>query len=488
MKRQIGCLFLILACAVPALGATYEGLTPGRSTRAEADKALGAPVQILSGGRTLAYDSAGHDLKALSVRLREDKQTIAVIKLTFLKPYAAAMVRKWFSLKEPDKTDIDLLGRRTETYTSKGIMLHFTGASPDEPVAGLSHIETPDEVKSHMTATKPAPKHVPAYLGLILPKTATYGLRVINTYADSPAEAAGLKMGDEILMVDGRDVSGGKLNTAGFDEIIASKNAHDPVDLRIRRGEQVLGIDITLAAFDSTALEKRRKADEEQALVLYRQALDLKDKKEYAKAATLYTQALPLDPTGNNIYTYLALCHHRLGRHAEAEPLLKASLGLADKTYSNYLLGTVCMAQGRYDEAAKVLEHAIELRDPEATKVFDYEELGICYMKLGRHAEARQILQAGYRINSGRYRLTYLLAQSNDKLGRSEDAVKYYQRYLEFNTADDEWKAYAKKRLAALKPAPSAKKKSGKDSDALVKGIFKAIDTVNKEMKDFNRD
>ena len=485
MKRQIVCLLMVLAWAVPALGATYEGLTPGISTRAEADKTLGTPLQILSGGRTLAYESTGHDLKALSVRLREDKQTISVIKLTFLKPYAAAMVRKWFSLKEPDKTETDLLGRRTETYTSKGIMLHFTGASPDEPVAGLSHIETPDEGKSHMTATKPAPKHVPAYLGLILPKTATNRLHVINTYADSPAAAAGLKMGDEILEVDGRDVSGGKLNPAGFDELIASKNAHDPVALRIRRGEQVLGIDITLAAFDKKALEKRRKADEEQALALYRKALDLKDKKEYAKAATLYTQALPLDPTGNNIYTYLALCHHRLGRNAEAEALLKASLGLADKTYSNYLLGTVCMAQGRYDEAAKALEHAIELRDPEATKVFDYEELGICYMKLGRHAEARQILQAGYGINSGRYRLTYLLAQSNDKLGRSEDALRYYQRYLEFNTADDEWKAQARRRVAALEPAPVVKKKS---NDALMKGLFKAIDTVNKEMKDFNRD
>ncbi len=488
MKRQIVFLLLILAWAVPALGATYEGLTPGVSTRAEADKALGAPVQILSGGRTLAYDPAGHDLKALSVRLCEDKQTVAVIKLTFLKPYASAMVREWFSLKEPDKTETDLLGQRIETYTGKGIMLHFTGASPDEPVAGLSHIETPDTAKGHLAATKPAPKHVPAYLGLILPTTATHGLRVINTYADSPAEAAGLKIGDEILMVDGRDVSGGKLNTAGFDEIIASKNAHDPVNLRIRRGEQVFDIDITLAVFDKKAIEKRRKADEEQALVLYRKALDLKDKKEYAKAATLFTQALPLDPTGNNIYTFLALCHHRLGRHAEAEPLLRASLGLADKTYSNYLLGTVFMAQGRYDEAAKVLEHAIELRDPEATKVYDYEELGICYLNLGRHAEARQILQAGYQINSGRHRCTYLLAQSNDKLGRSEDAVTYYQRYLDLNPADDEWKAQARTRLAALKPAPGARQKSGSDKNDLMKGLFKAIDTVNKEMKDFNRD
>ena len=488
MKRAIICLLFILAWAVPVLGATYEGLTPGVSTRAEADKALGKPVQITSGGRTLVYDPAGHDLKALSVRLKDDKKTIDVIKLTFLKPYAAAMVRKWVSLEEPDKTDTDRLGRRTETYVGKGIILHFDGASPDASVASLSHIEKPAAAAKHPVATKPAPVHVPPYLGLILPQKATHGLRVINTYAGSTAAEAGLKMGDEILMVDGRDVSGGKLTPAGFDEIIASKNAHDPVDLNIRRGEQVFNINIVLAAFDKEAIEKRRKADEEQALVLYRQALDLKDKKEYAAAATLYTQALPLDPTGNNIYTYLALCHHRLGRHAEAEPLIKASLGLADKTYSNYLLGTVCMAQGRYDEAAKVLEHAIELRDPEATKVFDYEELGICYMKLGRHDEARQILQAGYRINSERYRLTYLLAQSNDKLGRSEDAVKYYQRYLDLNTADDEWNAQARIRLAALNPAPSAKKKSSKDNDALVKGIFKAIDTVNKEMKDFNRD
>ena len=185
----------------------------------------------------------------------------------------------------------------------------------------------------------------------------------------------------------------------------------------------------------------------------------------------------------------MGLCHHRLGRHAAAEILLKASLGLSDRHYPNYLLGTVYSAQKRYDAAAKALKHAIELRgEPEGTKVFDHEELGLCYQKLGRHAEARRVFLAGYQINPGRHRITYLLAESNDKLGRDEDAINYYQRYLDQNPANTEWKAQANRRLAALKPTPSVRQKSDKGTDALMNGIFKVIDAVSKSMEDFKRD
>ena len=476
---------MLFIWAVPALGATYEGLTPGVSTRVDADKALGAPLQILSNGRTLAYDPTGHDLKAISVRLREDRKTIAVIKLTFEKPYEASMVRQWFSLAAPDKTGTDLLGRRNETYAADGIVLHFTGDSPDAPAFGLSHIENPAEKSERPVAAKQIHRHVPSYLGLILPKHAKNGLHVINTYADSPAAAAGLKMGDEILAADGRNAAGGTMTPAQFAELVKAKNANTPLTLRIRRGDRVFEVTITLAALDSDVLEKRRKADKEKAQALYEQAAKLKNAKEYAAAAPIYEQALALNPAGNNIYTYLALCHHRLGRHTEAEPLLKASLRIADLHYPNYLMGSLLSAQGRYAEAVQALEHAVELRNPEWKKVFEYEELGFSYMKLDKNADARRVLLDGYRINSGRHRLTYLLAQSSDNLGKSEDAINYYQRYLDFNPANKEQKAHANKRLAALRPAPSAKKKG---QDDLAKGIFKAIDAVNKEMKDFNRD
>ena len=488
MKRAMIGVLLALAGAAPVLGATYAGLTPGVSTRAAADTALGSPLQILSGGRTLAYDPAGHDLKALSVRLGDDGQTVAVIKLTFLKPYAAAQVRQWFSLGEPDECDNDLLGRRSETYAVQGIMLHFADASPDASVTGLSHIAHPAAAGEHPVASKPAPP----YLGLILPQSASDGLHVINTITDSPAASSGLQMGDEILMVDGRDATGGELSPEGFVELVSAKAAHTPLDLRIRRGERVFDLSIPLAALDRPALEARRQDDYAKAQVVYKQAAALKDKQDYAAAAPLYARAIELDPRGNNSYTYLALCHHRLGCHAAAEPLLRASLGLADGHYPRYLLGTVLSAQKRYAEAARALEHAIELREPGWTKIFDHEELGDCYLQLGRFSEARRTLLAGHQINPGRHRCTYLLAESNDRLGRREDAAYYYQRYLDFNPADGARKDQARRRLAALKPAPtpeagrSSPQRSGED--ALIKGIFKAIDGVTKEIQEFNRD
>ena len=120
--------------------------------------------------------------------------------------------------------------------------------------------------------------------------------------------------------------------------------------------------------------------------------------------------------------------------------------------------------------------------------MFDHEELGLCYQKLGRHAEAQRVFLAGYQINPGRHRITYLLAESNDKLGRDEDAINYYQRYLDQNPVNTEWKAQANRRLAALKPTPSVRQKSDKGTDALMNGIFKVIDAVSKSMEDFKRD
>jgi uncharacterized damage-inducible protein DinB len=66
------------------------------------------------------------------------------------------------------------------------------------------------------------------------------GLRIDFVGADSPAQSAGLQVGDEILAIDGETVQ-----HTPYDEISVTGPAHSSVKFTVRRGEQQLEISVT---------------------------------------------------------------------------------------------------------------------------------------------------------------------------------------------------------------------------------------------------
>ncbi len=79
-------------------------------------------------------------------------------------------------------------------------------------------------------------------------------VRVRSVHPGTPAEKKGLKVGDEIIGLDGKDLT--LLNTEIMEaseflgNYVKNKNAGDKLDLKVRRGEQVLEIKLKLGDYD----------------------------------------------------------------------------------------------------------------------------------------------------------------------------------------------------------------------------------------------
>ena len=68
------------------------------------------------------------------------------------------------------------------------------------------------------------------------------GVRVRGVVANSPAEAAGLKPGDVVLSVDGRQVN----DPGALDALVAGHAAGDRVELSVQRADTVFAVPVTL--------------------------------------------------------------------------------------------------------------------------------------------------------------------------------------------------------------------------------------------------
>jgi len=122
-----------------ALAGEYSGITPGVSTRSDAQREFGAPVNE-TGVDKCDYSPEGHDLKKLSAEFYDDG-TLKSIDLLFNKPYAVDKVKEWFDLQgRPDQTD-EMMGRRVELYKKKGVKIVFENLDADSDIIQLSHVD-----------------------------------------------------------------------------------------------------------------------------------------------------------------------------------------------------------------------------------------------------------------------------------------------------------------------------------------------------------
>ena len=73
-------------------------------------------------------------------------------------------------------------------------------------------------------------------------ETAAEGCRLITVEQDSPASKAGLKVGDVVLKVDGRDIKA----SSSFRRWVAEAEPGETLDLEVKRGAQLLSLAVTL--------------------------------------------------------------------------------------------------------------------------------------------------------------------------------------------------------------------------------------------------
>lgn len=82
-----------------------------------------------------------------------------------------------------------------------------------------------------------------AYLGVRGDADANNGLKIQLVAPDSPAEKAGLKVNDLIIMIDGQKV----VNSEDLGKILTTRRPGVEVAIQVRRGEEMLMLKVTLA-------------------------------------------------------------------------------------------------------------------------------------------------------------------------------------------------------------------------------------------------
>ncbi len=145
LKRILFFVLCFCVCTINVYAGEYAGLTPGVSTKKDADKEFGAVVRSIESGRRFDYSTEGHDLKRLSVVLKERGTLIQSIDLFLEETYTKPQVVQWFDLKGTPKKEYDINGRLVEYYKKEGVKIYFEGSEEKDGVFILSHVDVPEK-------------------------------------------------------------------------------------------------------------------------------------------------------------------------------------------------------------------------------------------------------------------------------------------------------------------------------------------------------
>lgn len=172
-------------------------------------------------------------------------------------------------------------------------------------------------------------------------------------------------------------------------------------------------------------------------------------------AHTCLERLLGIDPSNAKGQTRLAETLFHLERFDEARAAYQAAIELNPNDLSNpHGLGQCHFALGDPATAAAVLEACVQGHPKSAGA---WADLGQCYIALNRHEEALNCCSRALAIDSNQTTCRLNKAYAEESLGRTEDAAKTYQQFLNF--APPHMAAeiqYARDRLQQLRPPSPA--------------------------------
>jgi serine/threonine protein kinase/tetratricopeptide (TPR) repeat protein len=122
-------------------------------------------------------------------------------------------------------------------------------------------------------------------------------------------------------------------------------------------------------------------------------------------------------------YNDLGSFYYRHAQYAQALPLFETVTELApDNPLGLYNLGGVYLALGKYDDAVKVLTHAIDVKPAAGA----YSNLGTAYFHARRYQAAMDVFAKATALRPSDHRLWRNLAEAQAAAGQTQAALKSY--------------------------------------------------------------
>jgi tetratricopeptide (TPR) repeat protein len=471
----------------PGVGAdSYFGLSPGVSTKQDADGILGNPVREVVRGTRYDYAAEEHEAKRLSVTFRDG--VIQTISIYFMKPYAKRQLAEWFDLGKPTKTEINDEGNLVEFYIDKGISLHYEGPTDAAKAKLLSHFDR----RVHERRPVPPPMEVVVrqlkegefpYLGIDIEGHDEEGIWVLGVHEGSPAEKGGLKKGDVILQLETKSFRRKEVNPREFGDFVKSMPVEEPLRFSVQRDQRQFEILIPLAVIREEQIASRIEKNRAKGEDSFRQGQQFLEQTNYARAVDCFKEATYYNPENPDGFTMLGLAQYKEQRLADAARSLQKAVYLKPAYRPYYLLGVVYKDSRQYDEAIRSLRRAREFLPKNSRNISAHELTGICYFKKGQIEDAVAVLLEANKIKKNSPITTYYLAACFDTLGEVRDAIYYYRKYLKLQKRSAKLEDHARMRLTELKKITAEHKKK-----ELGHSLMKMYEVIKEEMDEYHSD
>lgn len=167
----------------------------------------------------------------------------------------------------------------------------------------------------------------------------------------------------------------------------------------------------------------------------FNQGTTFQNQKNFPKAIEAYAEVLKIDPNYAEAYNNLGIIYNQMGNFEKAVFHLQKAIAANPNYFKSYNnLGVILYENGHFEEAANQFWKAIEIH---AKNMESYVNLALVSRKQKNLELAQKILQQAFSIDPKSPEVSYHLGLVAEEKGDYQEAIEYYQRFLQLSSRQD---------------------------------------------------